>query len=781
MKHPEDRLSESPQYVVAVRTLCDFTAKRGDLDLRFTPSPSSQEGIAGHGLVAARRGSHYQPEVSLSGVYKTLLVRGRADGYDPHLNQVEEVKTYRGKLESIPDNHRQLHWAQVRLYGWLLCEKAGLSDIDLALVYFDVDHHTETLLREHCTAAELKAYFEEQCECFLAWGEQELAHRVGRNAALAALTFPHAQFRPGQRQLAAAVYRNAGAGKCLMAQAPTGIGKTLGTLFPLLKAVPGQSLDKVFYLSAKSSGRQLALDALDMIRSAASSPPLRVIELVARDKACEHPDKACHGDSCPLAQGFYDRLPQARAAAVARNAVLDRNALRTVALAHQICPYYLSQDLVRWCDVVVGDYNYYFDGNAMLHGMTVTNQWRVSVLVDEAHNMIERARQMYTAELDQSRFGMLRRSAPEVLRKALDRVQRAWNQLNKEQAGPYQASEMLPEKFLGALQKAIAAISEYRAEHPTLVDEALQAFHFDALHFSNLAEMFGAHSLFDVTQGEASGVAGAVGSRGVRSGLRGSRLCLRNVIPAPFLKPRFAAAQSVTLFSATLSPWNFYNDTLGLPEQTAWIDVESPFDAVQLSVQAVRDVSTRYRDRDLSLSPIVDLIARQYTREPGNYLAFLSSYDYLQKLASLFRERYSVIPMWEQSRRMDEAGQAGFLARFTPEGRGIGFAVLGGSFAEAIDLPGTRLIGAFIATLGLPQVNPVNEQKMRRMNAAFAAGYDYTYLYPGLQKVVQAAGRVIRTQEDRGIVYLIDDRFNRPEVRRLLPVWWRVELYDCKA
>jgi len=486
---------------------------------------------------------------------------------------------------------------------------------------------------------------------------------------------------------------------------------------------------------------------------------------VARDKACEYPDKACHGASCPLAMGFYDRLPQARAAALASGETLDKNALRSIALAHQICPYYLSQDLVRWSDVVVGDYNYYFDAYAMLHGMTVANQWRISVLVDEAHNMIERGRQMYTAELDQSRLGMLRRTAPEALRKSLDRVQRSWNQLNKQQVASYQVSDVLPEKLLGALQKAIAAIAEYRAEHPTAVDGALQEFYFDALHFSHLAEMFGDHSLFDVTQPD----------------LRGSLLCLRNVIPASFLKPRFEAAQSITLFSATLSPRHFYNDMLGLPEETGWIDVDSPFSAAQLSVQAVCDVSTRYRDRDLSLSPIVDLIARQYGREPGNYLAFLSSHDYLQKLANLFSERYPDIPMWQQSRRMDEAAQAEFLGRFTPDSCGIGFAVLGGSFAEAVDLPGKRLIGAFIATLGLPQVNPVNAHKMRCMNVAFGAGHDYTYLYPGLQKVVQAAGRVIRTQEDRGVVYLIDERFNRPEVRALLPAWWRVERSDCGA
>jgi Rad3-related DNA helicase len=211
-----------------------------------------------------------------------------------------------------------------------------------------------------------------------------------------------------------------------------------------------------------------------------------------------------------------------------------------------------------------------------------------------------------------------------------------------------------------------------------------------------------------------------------------------------------------------------------MPDNTVWVDVQSPFSAEQLSVQVVAHISTRYRHREDSLSPIADLMASQYEQQPGNYLAFFSSFDYLEKALGLLRTRYPDIPIWEQSRRMEESAREEFLARFTPASRGIGFAVLGGSFAEGIDLPGERLIGAFIATLGLPQINPVNEQIMQLMNATFGTGYDYTYLYPGIQKVVQAAGRVIRTQSDRGVVYLIDDRFARPDVLRLLPGWWNV-------
>lgn len=754
-------------YVIAVRALCEFTAKQGDLDLRFTPSPSAQQGIAGHALVAARRAEGYQAEVSLEADYMELRVRGRADGYDPVNNQLEEVKTFRGDLATLPDNHRQLHWAQVKIYGWLLCQKLNLPEVRLALVYFDIGSQQETLLSELFTAEALKAYFEAQCDKFLVWARQELAHRAARDAALRALAFPHPAFRPGQRELAEAVYNAGRSGRCLMAQAPTGIGKTIGTVFPMLKAAPGQELDKVFFLAAKTSGRRLALDALALIQASAPALPLRVLELVARDKACEHPDKACHGDACPLAKGFYDRLPAARQAACASAPapkLLDKQALRGVALAHGVCPYYLSQDLVRWSDVVVGDYNYYFDTSALLHALTVANQWRVSVLVDEAHNLVERARKMYSAGLDQDDLARVRSSAAPVLKKSLDRLHRAWRDLHKGQLAPYQVHEHLPDKFTLALQQATSAITDDLEAHPTRVDADLQRFYFDALHFSRMAESFGEHSLFDITlSGHAAGRPSA-------------QLCLRNVVPAPFLAQRFTAARSVALFSATLSPQAYHADTLGLPGSTAWVEVPSPFLAEQLRVEVVSDVSTRYQHRDSSLSPIADLMARQYGHTPGNYLVFVSSYDYLQQLAQRFSARHPQIPMWEQTRRMDEAARDAFLARFTPESRGIGFAVLGGAFAEGIDLPGERLIGAFIATLGLPQLNPVNEQIRARMGAHFGAArsYDYTYLYPGLQKVVQAAGRVIRTGSDRGVVVLIDDRFTRPGVRSLLPGWWRV-------
>ena len=739
-------------YVVAVRTLCEFTAKAGDLDVRFTPSPTALQGIAGHTTVTRGRAPGYEKEVSLAGRHGPLLVRGRADGYDPARNQLEEIKTYRGRLESMPARHRHLHLAQLRVYGHLLCQQRGITQLELALVYFDIGTQAETLVRESASATDLATHFALLCERFVAWAAQEAAHRQARDAALVALRFPHAAFRPGQRHLSETIFRANSSARCVLAQAPTGIGKTVGTLFPVLKAAPAQRIDKVFFLAAKTPGRQLALDALHTI--AAPGLPLRVLELCSREKACEHPDKACHGDACPLARGFYDRLPAARQAANERH-LLDRAGVRAVALAHDVCPYYLGMEMARWSDVIVGDYNYYFDGGAMLYALATANDWKVSVLVDEAHNMVARARAMYSSELSRASLRTARAVAPPLIKKALERVARNWSALDKTATDPYQVLAELPATLLTHLQSAVSDITELLAEQPVLPDPALQRFYFDALQFGRLAESFGDHSLFDVSRDSG-----------------GSTLCIRNIVPAPFLAPRFAFAHASALFSATLSPWHYYSDALGMPADTAFIDVESPFSTTHLQVHVADHISTRFSHRARSVAPIADLVARQFDTRPGNYLAFFSSFDYLEQVASDFAARYPDVPIWRQQRRMDETERAAFLARFAIEGRGIGFAVLGGAFGEGIDLPGTRLIGAFIATLGLPQMNAVNEQVRRRMEHSFGAGYDYTYLYPGIQKVVQAAGRVIRTDGDRGVVYLIDDRFGQADVQALLPRWW---------
>jgi DNA excision repair protein ERCC-2 len=761
---------------VAVRTLCEFGARTGDLDLRFTPSPTAQQGIEGHRAVAGRRGPGWQAEFALEGRHGSLRVRGRADGWDEGRGLVEEIKTHRGDPGRIPANHRALHRAQARVYGWLLCERFGLARITVSVVYVAIEDLRETRFDEDCAVPDLRRDFETLCERWMAWARREDAHRAARDAALAVLPFPMTEWREGQRELAEAVFRTARAGACLMAQAPTGIGKTMGTIFPLLRACPGERLDRIVFLCAKGTGSTLALEAFERLREANPTLPLRVLALTAKEKACEHPDKACHGESCPLARGFHDRLPAAREAAAAP-AILDAPTLRELALAHDVCPYWLGHEMARWVDVVVGDYHHAFDPNALLHALTLEHDWRVAMLVDEAHNLPERARAMWSAELTSRALREAMAAAPAGMRRPLQRLRRAWNALAREPGPDWRPLEALPAALARALGALNEACGEQLGQDPAGLPPALLQLHFDALAFMRLLETHDpAHSVIDLRVLPDSGAGPARASGGsTRGRAPDSVLGLRNLVPAPFLGPRFSAARATVLFSATLSPPECHADLLGLPADARWMEVSGPFRSEQLQVRIVSEVSTRLGDRATSLGPIAELIAGQLARAPGNYLAFFSSHDYLAQAADALAERHPQVPQWRQARGADPAAREAFLARFQPGGHGVGFAVLGGAFAEGVDLPGERLIGAFVATLGLPPAEPLNELTRARLDAAFGRGHDYTYLFPGIRKVVQAAGRVIRTPQDRGWVFLIDDRFRRAEVRRLLPAWWDVK------
>ncbi len=777
-------------FSVSVRNLCEFAAKVGDLDLRFTPSPSAQQGREGHQLVASRRAPGHEAEVTLCGIYDApssapnsgldgahanarLRVSGRADGYDPTSNMLEEVKTFRGSVSAIAPNHRALHWAQLKVYGWLMCQSRSLSHIALSLVYFDVVEQTEHPLNEEWSAAELKAFFEELCAGFLVWAQTEQAHRNTRDVALQALEFPQLPFRPGQRDLAGGVYRACVQSRTLLVQAPTGIGKTIGTVFPALRAMPERGIDKLFFLTAKTPGRQVALEALHKVRGAHIGLTLRVLELVAKDKSCEHKDKACHGQSCPLAQGFYDRLPQARRAAAQRG-WLDQASLRAVALQHTVCPYYLGHEMARWADVVVGDYNYYFDRSALLYALTASNAWRISVLVDEAHNLYGRACSMYSADMGRQETIAVRAELPTVLRRPADEVLNQWDLLlaaarRSDPVARWSLLNEAPEGWLRSLQRFNSAVGEYLNEHAADTQGAWLSIFFKTLAFATLAEEFGEHSLCELNLEVSADAEEHLHA------VDGGTLVLRNIVPAHFIRTRLEAADSLVLFSATLNPADYYINLLGLSDTTQAIDVPCPFDPAQLAV-SVHAVSTRRDDRLATLDVLVDTMVSQFDQNSGNYLAFFSSFDYLDQALARLQARHPSVPVWAQQRQMDEAARHTFLQRFDAQGQGIGFAVLGGVFGEGVDLPGKRLIGAFIATLGLPQFNAVNKSICERMQAMFGRGYDYTYLFPGMQKVVQAAGRVIRTQTDSGAVLLLDDRYREHRYRAMLPSWWNIAI-----
>lgn len=746
-----------PLFTVSVGLLADFCTRRGDLHLGFTPAPSSKEGIEGHQQIYARRPKHYQSEVTLSLTWQQLLVRGRADGFDPERSRLEEIKTFRGRYDNIPDNKKTVQWAQAKLYGWMLCVAQQRTELEVALVYLNIDSGKETLECQTFTADELASFFTDCCKTYHAWMVQEAAHRASRQVHLSQLTFPYDAYRPGQRELAESVYKAVALATSLCVEAPTGLGKTLATVFPAFKAMATKNLDRMFYLTARTSGRRLALDAFQQL----SLTGLRVLEMVAREQVCLYPDRACQGDSCPLAQGFYDRLPQARQAAV-DHSWLDQAAVSTLAADHDICPYFLSQELCHWSDVVVGDYNHFFDLHAALHALVGVYDWKAVVLMDEAHNLIDRARTMYSAALDRKRIVSVKKLASPAVKKALEALNRKLRALSK--GLPEQrycvlaaAPECLQIPLQGVVQAVVSSAAQEQAD--PIVPEVLQLF-FDVMHFGDILTLFGDDYVFDLERDP--------------SYKRMERYQLRNLIPGPLLAERYAKAHAVIQFSATLQPWSYLKDILGHSSNAHYLQVPPHFSSDQLQVFTSHQVSTKYHDRQRSLPALVAVVGLQVLKHPGNYLVYFSSFTYLKQFYDAFSAAQPQVETLCQQSGMPEIERHAFLARFHDGKPIVGLAVLGGVFGEGIDLVGDKLIGAFIVTLGLPQWNPVNEQLKHRLQHRYGKGYLYAYLYPGLQKVVQAAGRVIRTDSDQGFVFLLDTRFNEPDIQQYLPSWWQI-------
>jgi Rad3-related DNA helicase len=564
--------------------------------------------------------------------------------------------------------------------------------------------------------------------------------------------------------MAEAVYKAAATGRVLLAEAPTGTGKTLAGIFPAIKAFNKTSVDKIFYLTAKTTGKQLALENLQLIATDSNTTPLRVLELTAQEKACLEPDKRCAGDDCPFALDFYTKLAAARRTAY-EIPILDKNALSQLAHQFQICPFYLSMEMSRWVDIVVADFNYYFDTNALLFGLTNEFDWHPYLLVDESHNLLDRGRQMYSAALNRGLLLAAKHHAPNKLKKSLDRINRIWRELLKSlefKTEQLTLLHTLPEKFPLALVEftnQYVELLQHQPDHP-IQKTPVQEFFFEVLNYQLIYELINEDYCIDMQNPDS----------------KNEVLTLRNLIPAQLLAERLAVAHSACFFSATLHPAYFYQTLLGLPEDTVCMQVASPFQANQLEVKIANTLSTRYRDRSSAITPICDIVKQQLKAHSGNALIFFSSYEFLQKVENELILAISDldVQLITQSRKMSEEDRQQFIQQFTTHNNILGLAVLGGAFSEGIDLPGDALKGVFIATLGLPQVNPVNEYMRQYFQEEFNQGYNFTYLYPGIQKVIQAAGRVIRTKKDKGYVWLLDERFAQPEIKRLLPKWWEI-------
>ena len=750
------------KHKVSVRSLAAFSAKTGSLDRRFTPGPSAQEGMEGHKRVARNRSSSYLTEISLSITQDQLLIRGRADGFHAEQQCLEEIKTFYGDYNQIPENHRILHWAQLCIYGWIYCLQNRLERIRLALVYFQLEEEREYRDEQAWEFSALASYCHQLINTYQEWCNCREQRQKELQGWLTQLEFPFPEFHASQREMAEAVYKSALTGRILLAEAPTGTGKTLASLFPALKAMIRGNIDQIYYLTAKSTGKQLALAALNLL-ARGNNIPLRTVELTAQEKAFLEPDKECRGDSCPYANEFYSKLDKVRQAAY-QIPILDKSALEKLACEYQVCPFYLSMEMCKWADVVVADVNYYFDGSPLLLNMVKEESISVYLLIDECHNLIERGRMMYSASLGLDVIRAAKKEAPAVLKKPLERIYRQWLKVTKPIEQISGQLTCLPE-IPSALMESLENFSRiYQENLQSQAEDMVGYVHvpdcfFEILAFQRAFERMNSDFCIDIQNLHAPA----------------ETITIRNLVPAKLLAECLSVAKGAALFSATLTPMDFYHAMLGLPDDTVHLKVQSPFSKDQLDIKIAHQLSTRYRDRSSSVKRVVNIIKKQLLENTGNAIVYFSSYSYLRDVEISLREQLNEfsIEIHAQSKSMSDAERQIFLKRFQDQSNVLGLAVLGGVFSEGVDLVGETLKGVFVVTLGLPQVNEVNEYMRNFLDGKYQQGYEFSYLYPGIQKVIQAAGRVIRTRQDTGYLWLLDERYQQPEVKKLFPEWWK--------
>ena len=745
-----------------IRQLVEFLLRTGSIDSRFTGFDRANEGARIHRRLQKAAGEGYQAEMFLSaereacGIAFTL--EGRADGIFTDENgtvTIDEIKTTTVPYEEITEELNPCHWAQGMVYAAIFSSQQGLDALAVRLTYYQVDTDQIQRFTRQFTRQQLEQFLQQLLTQYAPWAQQQLDWDTRRSQSLAALQFPFAEYRPGQRALAGEVYRACRAGKSadrkggtrVFCQAPTGIGKTMSALFPALKAMGEGCGAKLFYLTARNTTQAAAEDAVARLRTAQPGLALRSVTLTAKEKACLHPDAeghpACLPEVCPFANGYYDRRKDALAALLDGSGSFSRAALADTARQFSVCPFELGLDLSEWCDVVIGDYNYLFDPVVHLKRFfDAAGDWLF--LIDEAHNLPDRARAMYSAQFAKS---------------SLTEAKRA---LGKGKSSLKTALTKADKVFLAA-RKACAQAAPRTGTEPAGETEPAQVSLLPteaAPDFALPQPLYARDGTVFLQQLTARG-----------SELELHLLCLD---PAPFVDASLAAGRSAALFSATLTPPAFYRSVLGCADARA-VALPSPFPPENLGLFCLPGISTRYRQREASVPAVADALAALAKGKTGNYLAFFPSYAYLQQVYEAFAARWPDIPTLVQQRSLDDAGRAEFLAQFVPHPAKtlLGFAVMGGIFGEGVDLVGDRLIGCAIVGVGLPQVNPRQEMLRRYYEEQSGCGFDYAYRYPGMNKVLQAAGRVVRTPQDKGVVLLLDDRFAKPDTARLFPPHWQ--------
>ncbi len=755
---------------LSARELAEFLLRSGSIDSRHGGVMRAQEGARIHRRLQAvckkEEGSDYQSEVYLKGEREldglVFQIDGRADGIftsPDGIRTVDEIKTVEGEVlqDSCPE-----HWAQARIYAALLCELEGLSRVRVQLTYFRIDLQQTVIYTEEEDAAWFENYLTGLLTQYSPWAKREDDWRRERTVSLSQLGFPFDQYRPGQREMAGEIFRTFRDGRLLLCQAPTGTGKSMSSIFPALKAMGEGYGDRVFYLTARGTAAYSAEKAVGILRSGTDSPlRLKNLTLTSKEKICFLEQRSCTPEDCPYANGYYDRL-RAGIAAALRQDSFTREEIERLAREHTLCPFEFQLDLSLWCDLIVGDYNYLFDPKVSLRRFFESGGDYL-FLVDEAHNLPDRARDMYSASLRRSDFtetaSVFGRKQPKV-KKLIREMERSFDRL-REAADQQENRTFFQDTPRGSFTDQLSAMTgpfqEFLDKHREGEEhDAILQLYFLIQDYLRVADGYDDHY---ITQVSVYG--------------RDTEITLLCLDPSDFLRDCFSLGRGGVLFSATLSPPGFYQDICGCGEARC-VSLPSPFPRKNLGLYIAGDVSTKYRDREKSAPVVAEYLYAMTAGKTGNYMAYFPSYAYLTMVLDLFEEAHPEVMTLVQQPGMDDAAREEFLSYFSenPDRTLLGFGVMGGVFGEGIDLTGERLIGTAVVGVGLPMVSPRQEKLREYMENRFGSGFDYAYRFPGMNRVLQAAGRVIRTASDRGVVLLLDERYLTAGYRMLCPPHW---------
>ncbi len=778
---------EKPVVRISVRNLVEFILRAGDIDSRTLKGHDVEAALAGgriHRRIQKSRTGDYSAEYALSRDvdFGELVIRieGRADGLiGGDVPCIEEIKGMYLDVTRLEEPF-PVHLAQAKCYAAIYAAEEALPRIAVRMTYVNLDTEEIRFLDAEYEAGELEEWFLRVAGEYRRWAEWQLHHARARDESMRELPFPF-EYREGQRKLTHTVFRSIRDGRDLFLMAPTGVGKTMSCVYPAVRAVGEGCGDRIFYLTARNETLNAGREAFSIL--AGKGLDFRTVLITSKEKICPLSEPSCNPDDCPYARGHFDRINDAVFRLLGEASFFGREEIRAASVRFQVCPFELTLDLASWCDAVLGDYNYVFDPNARLKRFFGNGSRGDGIfLIDEAHNLVERGRQMFSARLVKEHVLAAKRACGKdvpYLAKALDKVNRLMLKEKHlcEEEPTFEAAGRtvrLPEdeEFLplrGAVLRLYEKLQEfYQSEAEGALKEKLLDFYFETGDFVRTLEYLDDHYEIFSGTGEDDDFG----------------LTLFCVNPSARLTECVERGRCAVFFSATLLPVDYYRMLLTTKEDVCAVYAESPFDTSRRIILAAEDVSTRYSDRNTAMyRRIAAYIAAVAGGRRGNYLVFFPSYKLMRDVFRVYRGEFDAEGVnWVlQTPGMREDDREIFLENFYEEPREtlIGFCVMGGMFSEGIDLTGTRLIGAVVVGAGIPQISGEREI-VRRFFDRDGSGFDCAYRYPGMNKVQQAAGRVIRTSGDEGVIALLDGRFLTAGCRRLFPREWnRIEV--CRS